>query len=253
MNENKINCDLQFEDFIYDIVDGKAFITEYQGDAKTLYVPSYIKGYEVVEFDVFEFGTEGTSYVRHIILPGTIQRFKFWDLNLIETVRIESGCKSIPDRAFAGLRNLKLVDLPDTVTTIGKEAFAYCKSLQYIRIPDECTHIGDDAFAYSGLSDLFIPKSVKDIGRNPFCGCDTLSLHLHPENKSFELVDEMVLYTADYSRLIWCYPCYPKILEVPEELTSVDSTALIGCELYGFKIPSDCKAFDGMGIQYNLM
>ena len=253
MDENKTNCDLQFEDFIYDIVDGKAVITEYRGDAKTLYVPSYINGYEVVEFDVFEFGSEEVSKVRNIIFPGTIQRFNFWNHNLIKTVRIESGCKSIPDRAFADLQNLELVDLSDTVTTIGKEAFTYCKSLKYIRIPDGCTCIGDDAFAYSGLSDIFIPKSVKKIGENPFCGCDVLSLHLHPENQSFDLVDEMVLYTADYSRLIWCYPCYPKILEVPEELTSVDSTALMGCELYGFKIPSDCKAFDGMELQYKLM
>ncbi len=253
MNENKINCDLQFEDFIYDIVDGKAVITEYRGEAKTLYVPSYINGYEVVEFDVFEFGSEEASYVRRIILPGTIQRFKFWEHNLIETVHIESGCKNIPDGAFAGLRNLELVDLPDTVITIGKEAFAYCKSLQYIRIPDECTQIGDNAFAYSGLSDIYIPKSVKKMGRNPFCGCDALSLHLHPENKNFKLVDGMVLFTADYSRLIRCSPSYPNLLEIPKELTSVDFTALVGCELYGYKIPDGCKAFDGMEIQYNLM
>ena len=251
--KNKTNCDLQFEDFIYDIVDGKVVITEYRGDSKTIYIPAYINGYEVVEFDVFEFGSEEASYVRHVILPGTIQRFTFWNHNTIETVRIESGCKSIPDRAFAGLRNLKLVDLPDTVTTIGKEAFTYCRSLKYIRIPEGCTYIGDDAFAYSDLSDIFIPKSIKVIGNNPFCGCDTLSIHLNPENKCFVLVDGMVLYTTDYSRLIRCQPGYPQILEVPKELTTVDFTALIGCELSGCKIPAGCKAFDGMEIQNNLM
>lgn len=253
MIKNKTNCDLQFKDFIYDIVDGNAVITKYRGEAKTLYVPSHINGYEVVEFDVFEFGSEEVSKVRNIILPGTIQRFDFWNRNLIRMVRIESGCESISDGAFAYLKSLEFVDLPDTVKTIGKEAFAECKSLQYIRIPEGCTQIGDNAFAYSGLSDIYIPKSVKKMGKNPFCGCDILSLHIHPENKNFELIDEMILYSADHSRLIRCQPGYPKILEVPKELTSVDFTALIGCELYGYKIPDGCKAFDGMEIQYNLM
>lgn len=154
MNGNKINCDLQFEDFIYDIVDGNVIITKYQGDKRTLYVPAFINEHKVIGFDVFDFGSEEVSSIRHIILPGTIQRFSFWDHNQVETIRIEPGCKCIPDGAFSHLRNLKLVDLPDTITTIGKEAFAYCKSLQYIRIPDECTYIGDDAFAYSGLRDF---------------------------------------------------------------------------------------------------
>lgn len=253
MNGNNINCDLQYEDFIYDIVDGNIIITKYQGNKRTLYVPAFINEHKVIGFDVFDFGSEEVSSIRHIILPGTIQRFSFWDLNQVETIRIEPGCKCIPDGAFSHLRNLKLVDLPDTITTIGKEAFAYCKSLQYIRIPDECTYIGDDAFAYSGLRDLFIPQSVREIGRNPFCGCDLLSLHLHPKNQDFTLVDEMVLYTAGCSRLIWCYPSYPKILQIPEHLTSVDSSALMGCELYGFNIPSGCKAFDGIDLASYLM
>lgn len=253
MNENEITCDLQFEDFIYDIVDGKAVITKYRGGAQTIYVPSHINGYEVVEFDVFEFGCEEVPDVRNIILPGTIQRFNFWNHNLIRTVCIESGCESIPNGAFAYLKSLEFVDLPDTVKTIGKEAFAECKSLQYIRIPEECTYIGDDAFAYSGLLDIFIPKSIEVMGKNPFCGCDTLTLHLHPENKSFILVDEMILYSSDCSRLIRCEPGYTKILEFPKELKTADYTALMGCELYGYKIPDECKAFDGMEIQYKLM
>lgn len=252
MDENKIGCDLQFEDFIYDIVDGNAVITEYIGEKTTLYVPAYINGYKVVGFDVFDFDCVNGS-VRHIILPGTIQQFNFWEFNRIDTVRIEPGCKCIPDGAFAHMRNLKLVDLPDTVKAIGNEAFAYCEALQYVRIPDDCLHIGDSAFAYSGLKHLFIPKSVKELGENPFCGCDSLLVDIHPESQYFTLVDEMVLYTADYTRLIRCYPAYPNILAAPKELKIVDPTALVGCELYGFNIPDDCKAFDHMELQHYLM
>lgn len=253
MKKEKNNCNLQFDDFVYDVVDGNAVITEYRGDKKTLYVPSYINGYQVIGFDVYNFGFEEPSYVRHIVFPGSIQKFSFWEHNMLETIRIESGCKAIPDEAFWYLKNLKLVDLPDTVVTIGKRAFAYCKSLEYIRIPNSCTYIGDNAFESSGLVDLFIPQSIKEMGKNPFCSCEFLSLHLHPENQNFKLIDDMILYTADRSRLIWCYPSYPKILQIPEELTSVDSSALMGCELYGFNIPSGCKAFDGTELKCYLM
>lgn len=249
MIENKANSTLKFEDFSYEVINGDAVIYEYCGEKRTLVVPSYINGYSVVEFNMYEYGSDAVPFVEHVVLPGTIQRLNLGSRNNIKTVRFEYGCTYIPNFAFAGMKHLELIDLPDSVERIGQAAFEYCASLKYIRIPEGCLYIGDDAFAYTSLNRLWIPKSVKEMGNNPFCGSDNLSLYLHPENQHFVLVDEMVLYTADYTRLIRCYPSYPKILDVPENLMLVDSCALMGCELYGFNISDKCKAFEGMNLK----
>lgn len=253
MIDNNAKSTLKFEDFSYEIVNGNAVIDEYCGEKRTLVVPSHINEYPVVEFNMYEYGSDSIPFVEHVVLPGTIQRFDLGSRNWIKTVRIESGCTCIPNMAFAEMQHLELIDIPDSVERIGKAAFRCCTALKYIRIPEGCVYIGDDAFAYTGLNRLWIPKSVIEMGNNPFCGSDNLLLYLHPENQHFALVDEMVLYTADYTRLIRCYPSYPKILDVPKNLMIVDSCALMSCELYGFNIPDECEAFGEMDLKHYLM
>ena len=248
-----MNSSMNFDDFIYEVVNGNVVIMEYQGDKRTLIVPSHINGCPVIEFNMCEFGSDTIPFVAHIILPGSIQRFDFGCHNWIKTVRIEAGCTDIPNRSFAEMKHLELVDLPDTVKKIGQEAFRGCTSLKYIRIPEECLSIGDSAFAHTNLVKLLLPKSVVEIGKNPFFGSENLILYLHPENQHFTLVDEMVLYTSDFTRLIRCYPSYPNVLNVPRNLEMVDPYALMGCKLYGFNIPEECKAFEGMALKHYLM
>ena len=44
--------------------------------------------------------------------------------------------KKLPENAFSGLRNLKKVVLPETITEIGKNAFKACKNLEEINLPE---------------------------------------------------------------------------------------------------------------------
>ena len=43
-------------------------------------------------------------------------------------------------------KSLTSINIPDSVTTIGKEAFIRCYSLTSINIPNSVTMIGNDAF-----------------------------------------------------------------------------------------------------------
>jgi hypothetical protein len=62
---------------------------------------------------------------------------------------------------------IKVVILPDTLTSIGHEAFYYCYSLTSVTIPDSVTTIGDHAFCYCrGLTSVTIPDSVTSIESN---------------------------------------------------------------------------------------
>ena len=58
-----------------------------------------------------------------------------------------------------------LVNIPHSVTEIGRGAFADCSSLESINIPDLLTVIGNNTFGCcSSLESINIPHSVTDIG-----------------------------------------------------------------------------------------
>lgn len=70
--------------------------------------------------------------------------------------------------AFYGCSNLKSVDLPNSVTTIGRYAFSR-SGLTNLTIPNSVTKIEDFAFYDCwSLKSVIVPKSVTTIGNNAF-------------------------------------------------------------------------------------
>ena len=67
------------------------------------------------------------------------------------------------------------VEIPDTVTSIGRNAFQKCNGLVDIEIPATVTKIG--AYAFDGcinLTSIEIPSSVTSIDYDAFAGCNNL-------------------------------------------------------------------------------
>ncbi len=92
----------------------------------------------------------------------------------LETVTITGG-SSIGDSAFSDCKNLKWINLPDTVVSIGKGAFSGCKNLKRIDLPDAVVSIGEDAFyGCRKLEHLSIPDNVTYIGSGAFWNCESL-------------------------------------------------------------------------------
>ena len=81
-------------------------------------------------------------------------------------------------------KNVTLITIPKSITSIGDRAFDGCSSLQSIDIPNSVTTIGDYAFdVCSSLQSIDIPNSVTTIGGYAFSGCSSLqSIHLHWTN-----------------------------------------------------------------------
>ena len=77
------------------------------------------------------------------------------------------------------------------VTEIGTFAFYMKASLQHITIPDSVTFIGDSAFQNSGLVELTIPSSVKEIGGMGmiFLGCGQLKKVVYEEGSPITSFD----------------------------------------------------------------
>ena len=74
----------------------------------------------------------------------------------------------IEDSALAG-SGITSVEIPDSVTYIGKGVFSYCRDLTYVKLPETLDCIQDETFIEcSKLNSITIPKSVKKIGEGAF-------------------------------------------------------------------------------------
>lgn len=95
--------------------------------------------------------------------------------------------------------------IPSTVKTIGDRAFYYCSGLTMIELPNSVTSIGQMAFNGTPITSMNIPASVTEIKGNPFQLCGNLSeINVDNANKDFCSVDG-VLFSRDKT-VLKCYP-----------------------------------------------
>lgn len=138
------------DEFTYEEnTDGTLSVTGYNGSADYLYVPSEHDGKPVK----------------------SIAKLAFSGSN-ITGIKINEGIESIGDDAFLNCANLLSVQLPDSLTTIGKNAFAWCK-FKTIKLPDNIIEIGEDAFKYSAIEYVVLPKKLAEL-KNSFNYCENL-------------------------------------------------------------------------------
>ena len=137
------------------------------------------------------------------IIPDTVEtiaRSAFQWCEELAAIHIPSSVKSIDSRAFYGCLSLRkptfsenghlaeigddafshcpalrMVTLPEGITSIGKGAFAHCINLWSINIPHSMEHIADGTFFKCPiLSNFTLPDTVKSIGHYAFFGCHNL-------------------------------------------------------------------------------
>ena len=82
---------------------------------------------------------------------------------------IPAGTTVIENNAYQNRILYSGVEIPDSVTEIGRFAFYGCTGLTEVTIPESVTKIGDNAFMNcTGLTKITIPDSVTEIGRHIF-------------------------------------------------------------------------------------
>lgn len=99
----------------------------------------------------------------------------FFNQKGITRVYLLNGLISIGNEAFSGCSALTKIEIPETVTRIGKYAFRDCYDLEELTLNEGLLSIGERAFEDCVvLTEVFIPESVTVIEASAFAGCDNL-------------------------------------------------------------------------------
>lgn len=70
---------------------------------------------------------------------------------------------------------IQAVEIPNSVTTVGKNAFSSCKKLERVTMGNSVTTIGDNTFSYSSISEVVLSSSLKSIPQYAFYRCENLT------------------------------------------------------------------------------
>lgn len=147
---------------------------------------SYLNGYTEIGNDAFNLPFNLMKPIFAIQIPNTITKIG------------DSAFKSISQFSSNNIRNI-IFEKGSTLKTIGNKAFYYCSNLKGVQIPNSVISIGDDAFnttssklqlefesnpqiesigiksfANLGNSQLILPNSLKSINNSAFMGCSSL-------------------------------------------------------------------------------
>ena len=143
-------------------------------------------GFSAIEIDgveqpsvvsAYTFSTTGEHTVKYTLAdPTRIVGGAFYQCKSLTSIDIPDSVTSIGRNAFASCSSLTSIDIPDSVTTIGNEAFNQCSSLTACTIGSGVTSIGANAFyACTGITSCTIGSGVTSIGNEAFSWCTSLT------------------------------------------------------------------------------
>lgn len=99
--------------------------------------------------------------------------------NTAKQIIVPDGITEIGAAAFYNCTyHLEEVVLPDSVTAIGKNAFLYCRELKKLNIPAAVRTIGEMCFADTAISEMVIPHGVTRIEPHTFSNSSLKSVTL---------------------------------------------------------------------------
>ena len=99
----------------------------------------------------------------------------FRNCQQLREVILNKGLQMIGKSAFYGCTSLKSINIPSTVTKIGRYAFGDCNSLCELVLNDGLREIGEYTFRGSeSLESIQLPSTVSEIGHHAFVCCSSL-------------------------------------------------------------------------------
>ena len=161
-----------------------------------------------------------------------IKASTFRELNNLKNIQLPGSVKSIGNQAFYGCKRLTDISMGNSVVTVGDNAFENCWSLLNVVIPDSTTSIGRLAFlnCYSLVS-VTIGKGVTTIGGSAFYECKSLkNVHI-ADLSAWCKVDLNGSTSAPFYYGAALYLNNKRLTElvIPSGFTKVDDYLFCGC------------------------
>ena len=152
-----------------------------------------------------------------------------------DSYQVEDGTETIAYGAFADSifffeneTSLRRIGFPDTLKTIENAAFYNCKALQELELPDSLTRIGKVAFgeAYtlslgsSKIDLLHIGPNVSKIGERAFSAIGVKNFEVDPENQTYASAGGFITDKAG-DTILTAPRGVGKVVTVPEGITTL--------------------------------
>lgn len=163
------------------------------------------------------------------------------DFKKITKVVIEPGIEIIDGYAFENCENLVNIELPDTLTEIGRYAFLNCFNLHTVELPDSVTSLGYATFMNcTSLKNITLSNGLKTLSDAAFFNCSSLESVTIPDNITVIAMQAFTncsnLSSVEFSKnLTWIgFSAFANCtalasIELPEALKTIDKYAFQGC------------------------
>ena len=125
---------------------------------------------QILRYTGYDEDVEVPDQLKGLTVKALYQTFS--DSNILETVVLPDTLETIDNMAFWKCINLKSVEIPEGVTTLGRCSFGGCSTLEKIVFPETLETVDDMVFiGCSGLTELKFGKNLKTIGSQAFTAC----------------------------------------------------------------------------------
>ena len=184
---------------------------------------SYFTTLRYLDISGIEENTESHLYGEFISMPS----YAFANMKQLEVVILPENIREIPVGAFMGCSVLRSVNIPYNVVSIGSEAFDKCVSLKQIDIPASVQEFGFASFwGCTSLESIKIPYGVTILPCSIFFECTSL--------KRIELPNSITEFKAfmdggrSGSQFALCSSL--EYVNIPETVTELPMHTFLYCE-----------------------
>lgn len=118
--------------------------------------------------------------LKHVEIPEGVEKitdFAFYNSE-IESVKLPDSIKKIGDEAFSNCHNLKEVNLGNGVKQLGNYVFSWNEKLTKIELPPSLQEVGGYAFYKSNIKSITLNEGLSNIVQGAFVGTHIEKLYI---------------------------------------------------------------------------
>lgn len=122
----------------------------------------------------------GSAGLKHVEVPEGVEKitdFAFYNSE-IESVKLPNSIKKIGDEAFSNCHNLKEVNLGNGVQQLGNYVFSWDENLTKIELPPSLQEVGAYSFYKSNIKSITLNEGLSNIVQGAFVGTHIEKLYI---------------------------------------------------------------------------